>query len=197
MTESIQRMQDYRSSQERILERIVPLVPSNVGPSRDGVGVEMTLLGSTNGKIVIKYESYESNLQSPITTAISYIETPDKDPFQGIATALTLAATINQTAMLVKSPIRHKVLANKKSRPLFERLKEWGMYDYCNALGEPVSAPVMVNGKAFYSSLFPNKEIEAKLGKYANLEASSLLLEKYPTPMRLLMYRIANTAKRK
>lgn len=194
MLESGSSRIDRGNSQQRLIDRIRPLFPTSVGPSRDGVGVEMLLPGEPHGVIRIKFEAYEYDLHSPIATITSYIQSPGKvidGPNQGVATAFTMAATINEASKIAGRPIVHKVLANEKSEPLFIRLKEWGMYQYCNALGELSPFPVTVNKKTFYSATFPNQLIEASLDKYTNQEAAKLLSDSYPSPIRLLQHKIA------
>lgn len=151
----------------------------------------MTLPGQPSGVIRIKFEAYEYDLHSPIAVVTSYIEAPGNNPFQGVATALTMAATINHASRLANHSIVHKVLANEKSEPLFARLKEWGMYQYCDALGEITDLPVTVNKKTFYSSTYPNQIVEAGLNKYANQNAAKILSDSYPTPIRVLQHKIA------
>ena len=194
MLESRMGRIDRASSQQRLIDRIRPLFPSSVGPSEDGVGVEMLLPGEPHGLIRIKFEAYEYDLHSPIATVTSYIRSPGKvadSPNQGVATAFTMAATINEASKIAGHPILHKVLANEKSEPLFIRLKEWGMYQYCNALGEPSPFPVTVNKKTFYFATFPSQLVESILDKYTNKEAAKLLSDNYPSPIRLLQHKIA------
>lgn len=187
------------SMHQKLIERLPPLHPSIVKESTDGVGVMLVLPGDTNDGIVrITYESYSYDLAPPYTTVISYIEAPgstsSKDPFQGVATALTMAAIIDQAARMTKKQILHKVLANKKSAPIFERLREWDIYRYSDSLGVPSPRPVqedMFTNKVFYSCLYPNTSVHQEFEKFRVDEASQKLADTFPTPMRLLQHRIA------
>ncbi len=191
------------NSQQRLLDRVPALRPSKIGDITDRMGILLILPNRQyNGVVKLWYERYEYDLKSEFATIVSYIESTgspvNKDPLQGVSTAFTMAAIINRASELCGKPILHKVLANKRSAPLFERLKEWGIYQYSDSLGSPSISPVIAESifnQVYYSCLFPNKIIGEKFRKYIIEDASKKLVEKYPTPIRLLRYRVAQTIK--
>lgn len=187
--------------QKRLIERIPRLNPSEIiDLHNDEVGVKLKLPGEHSGEISLRYEQYEYDLGNRYATVISYIEAPGKDnikdPLQGVATAFTMTATINRAAESIGKPILHKVLANKKSKPLFERLRSWGIYQYCDSLGEPSKEPVtsesgMFNGEyVYYSCIYPSGNLDQMFNKFVIKEAAKKLVEKYPTPLRLMRHRL-------
>lgn len=186
-------------AQRKLIERVSALTPSVVGESNEGVGVMLTLPGEMkNGVVRLTYERYAYDLHSSHTTIVSYIESPQsetqRDPLQGVATAFTMAAIIDEAARLCKHPLTHKVLANKNSIPLFERLRDWNIYQYSDSLGNPRTGPVaddLFSNKVFYSCVFPNMSVEKLFEKFRVPEAAKRLVETYPTPIRLIQHKLA------
>lgn len=196
--------ENVRSAKLRLIDRIPPLQPSMIRKSVDGVGIELILPGTIqNGVVRLTFEAYQYNFGNVHPVIVSYIESPinldNKNPSEGVATAFTSAAIINEAARLCGKPVLHKVLANENSMSLYERLKDWGIYTYCDALGNTVPNPVhggSITNKVFYSCLYPNLSVGKLLKKYEINNASKKLVEHYPTPIRLVQHRLTQIIQR-
>lgn len=91
--------------------------------------------------------------------------------FTSLLMTLTLMATIDRTARVLREDLSHLVRVNSKTRSYLQRFQEAGLYHYCDTRGRIRREPTVFHGFGLYVCQYPIEGLDSVIGKFAIEEA--------------------------